>query len=199
MGIYGIFKQIPPKVWEKAEEELGFLDLYLNPLQDSNSIFLYKKEFNDLATEDISIVAAESKKYEELDLDKISLLVHFILTKDASDWGKCNLHFIVKYNVKNDNYPLINAIMGGIEIELYSADSLVRYLTPGQVQEIARAIKLISPLCIKQRYYQAFTQTNLIYKAENYELEDCVSWIEELSHYYNQAALLGHGMLSYLS
>jgi len=200
MGIYGIFKQIPPEVWVKVEEEPGLLNFYLKHKDKFtlNNVLLYLKEICQLKS-DIALVAAESKKYEELDIDKIWRLVHFILTKDTSHWDTCNLDFIVKYNVKDDNYPLVNAIMGGVEIELDSLDFSLRYLTPGQVQEIATAIRQISPDCIKQRFYQALTPINRIYGAKGYELEDCVFWIEELSHYYNDAALLGHGMLSYLS
>jgi hypothetical protein len=124
----------------------------------------------------------------EVSLEKMWQALHFLLTGSAEDVQP----------------PLGEAILGGTEIGDDVGYGPARYLTPGQVQAIAAALRQLDREELRRRFKPA-TMTELdIYpmvwdEPEEELFEELMTYYGELAACYQAAATKGDAMLLSLS
>ncbi|WP_190550577.1 MULTISPECIES: DUF1877 family protein [Calothrix] len=107
------------------------------------------EQFNEIK-EDIPLIIAEGKGIY-LDLDKTWRPIFFLLTGYHVYDETVNLSEIVVSTNKEDNLPLINAVLGGNGISYYGCDYPLMYLTADEVRTIANALSNFSLEQLGQR------------------------------------------------
>ncbi len=121
------------------------------------------------------------------------------------DWHV--LHYALNGTHDGGTGPLANAILGGSEIpdvqgiNSFGAGSTppLRYLTPGQVQQVAAALLEVEPSGLLSKLNFADTQEKKIYLGHT--LDDLESWsnlpdlFRSFRDFYSEAAGSGKGML----
>ncbi|NEO88605.1 MAG: DUF1877 family protein [Spirulina sp. SIO3F2] len=197
MAISLSFKYVSDDIWDFLSKEPFWIEHYLFPylvsdsdLMSCSGVIMTNHEFNDEKLEEtLQRFIKERNLIEELDIDKSWHSLHLVLTKDASSWGKCSLPYITKLD-EEDGYPLVNAVMGGQEIKVYSGDISVHYLNPDEVKVVSSQLSLIEDSCFLERYRSLEGKSGEIYSS-SWDIgacDDLMDTFGEVSNYYEKAS-----------
>jgi len=211
VGMYGHVRQITP-------EELN--QLQRNP--ESVEQFLFAKiEANTpairAALECVQQIAKRAKSNGQMqdpaEIEKTRALILNELTRTgaqvqdgAGDEGLSlekswhALHYLLTGTTETAAPPLGNAILGGEEIGEERDYGRVRFLTPEQVGEVARALGSLSKDDLVGRFdVKKMKAANVIYPCRDQsEFELAQHYFEQLSRYYADAAASGSAILLWL-
>ena len=110
------------------------------------------------------------------------------------------LHYLLTGTTETAASPLGNAILGGEEIGEDRDYGRVRFLTPEQVGEVARALGSLSKDDLVGRFdVKKMKAANVIYPCgDESEFELAQHYFEQLSRYYADAAASGSAILLWL-
>jgi hypothetical protein len=110
------------------------------------------------------------------------------------------LHYLLTGTIETAAPPLGNAILGGEEIGEERDYGRVRFLTPEQVGEVARALGSLSKDDLVGRFdVKKMKAANVIYPCRDQsEFELAQHYFEQLSRYYADAAASGSAILLWL-
>jgi hypothetical protein len=130
------------------------------------------------------ILFSEEGEAEGLEIDKAWHGLHYLLTGEA--WGGAP--------------PLANAVLGGEEIGEDFGYGAARYLTPGQVKEVATALSGVSEEELTNRFDPDAMRAAQIYgiSGDDDDLEYLLEYFRPLVEYYQDASQKGNAMLLYL-
>lgn len=177
---------------EKRESQAAFIAALqdMEPLADRVERFNLNAEEQKKAQEEIfkeiAAVAGGSGiggGSNELDLEKSWHVLHYLLTGRVDEAPP----------------PLGNAILGGTEIGEDLGYGSARFLSPGQVREVAAALAAISKEDLAGRFnLEAMIRANVYPVRDESELELAQQYFEDLSRFYTGAAAAGNAMILYI-
>lgn len=110
------------------------------------------------------------------------------------------LHYLLTGRVNEAPPPLGNAILGGTEIGEDLGYGPARFLSPGQVREVAVALAAISKKDLADRFnLEAIMLAHVYPVRDESELELAQQYFEDLSEFYADTAASGNAMLLYIA
>jgi hypothetical protein len=142
--------------------------------------------------EEIPKIIAEGKTAITLEIYGGWRIIHFLLTRESSLTA---LPFLVDENSQGEDFTRVNAVMGGTETLCDSTYNYVRYLTPDEVNKIAKALSKISEENLRQRAIKSGILKSGTDKDFDYILKEYNLIVE----FYKDAVKKENAMLLYLT
>jgi len=125
----------------------------------------------------------DADEYEDLNLDKIWHLLHYLIIGDA----------------ENEDYPLAHAIMVGHLLH-ESRNDLI-YSLPDEVKDISRALSTLSKKDLWKNCDPKLTTKAEIYRypkgVDEHEFDEAMKDFRRLKRFYNNAAEKGNSILRF--
>ncbi|MEM6752343.1 MAG: DUF1877 family protein [Cyanobacteria bacterium P01_C01_bin.38] len=128
---------------------------------------------------------------ESLDINKAWYFFHYLFT--GYEDSEIKIDELISINQK-DEFPLINAILGGEQLNANAGYDDIRYLTVSEVNLIANALSKLRLADVVQRLHSQDDYHDYIFDSLS---EYC--YYDALVDYYKDAASKGNAMLLWLN
>jgi hypothetical protein len=109
------------------------------------------------------------------------------------------LHFLLTGQIDEAPAPLGLAILGGTEIGSDVGHGPARYLTPGQVADVATALSATTITDLERRFESVAAHSKDLYACrDQMDAALAAEALPRLRHYYDEAVRLGHAMILWI-